>query len=149
MCVWWIWVRGGATFRTGASGAIVILSAIRYGKPLKPTEAFLRAHRDQFGRTPLAMLLVNLTARKPHKRHIENNVYLRKWVERHELRPNIAEGIAGKLDYPNYRWFDRMMIRLIMTLTKGPTDTTQTTEFTDWRQVNALVERIAALLETR
>jgi menaquinone-dependent protoporphyrinogen oxidase len=30
---------------------------------------------------------------------------------------------AGALRYPRYRWYDRFMIRLIMKMTGGETDT--------------------------
>jgi len=56
-----------------------------------------------------------------------------------------------KPDFPqrmyiyHYRFFDRWMIRLIMWMTKGPTDPTAVIEFTDWAQVEAFGRRIAAL----
>ena len=37
------------------------------------------------------------------------------------------------------------MIRLIMTLTGGPTDLSTQVEFTDWAQVDGLAQRIADL----
>ncbi len=42
---------------------------------------------------------------------------------------------AGRIDYPSYRFIDRLIIRFIMLITKGPTDTSQTYEFTDWKKV--------------
>ena len=129
-----------------AADLVIVLAAIRYGCHLKPAERFLKHFKDRLQEKPLAMLSVNLTARKPHKRVIENSVYLRKWVERHPLSPVLVRAIAGKLDYPRYRAFDRFMIRLIMRMTKGPTDPTVTIEFTDWGQVKELAEEIAALV---
>jgi menaquinone-dependent protoporphyrinogen oxidase len=38
------------------------------------------------------------------------------------------------------------MIRLIMTMTKGPTDPTAVVEFTDWNQVDDLAGHIAQLV---
>ena len=42
---------------------------------------------------------------------------------------------AGKIDYQKYRFIDRMIIRFIMFLTKGPTDINSAVEFTNWEQV--------------
>jgi menaquinone-dependent protoporphyrinogen oxidase len=44
---------------------------------------------------------------------------------------------AGKLDYPKYGFWDRTIIRFIMWMTRGPTDSTTVVEFTDWREVDA------------
>jgi menaquinone-dependent protoporphyrinogen oxidase len=52
---------------------------------------------------------------------------------------------AGKLDYPRYGLVDRMVIRLIMLITHGPTDTSTVVEFTDWQRVEAFARRIAAM----
>jgi menaquinone-dependent protoporphyrinogen oxidase len=42
---------------------------------------------------------------------------------------------AGALRYPRYRWYDRFMIRLIMKMTGGETDTSKEVVYTDWQQV--------------
>lgn len=41
---------------------------------------------------------------------------------------------AGRIDYQKYRFRDRQMIRLIMWMTKGPTDPKTNIEFTNWNQ---------------
>ncbi|WP_319533168.1 menaquinone-dependent protoporphyrinogen IX dehydrogenase [uncultured Cohaesibacter sp.] len=125
---------------------IVVVAAIRYGRHLKPADQFLQRHVDHLSGKRLVLLSVNLTARKPHKRSVENSVYLKKWLERHpRLSPVLVRAIAGRLDYPRYSFFDRLMIRLIMSITKGPTDPSATIEFTDWEQVRELADEIAAI----
>jgi menaquinone-dependent protoporphyrinogen oxidase len=129
-----------------AASAVAVIAAIRYGHHLPPARAFVTAHRDRLAQKPLAMVSVNLTARKPEKRTVAGSVYLRKWVETSGLRPQVTAAVAGMLDYPRYGWFDRMMIRLIMKITGGPTDPTVTVEFTDWDLVDALADEIATLV---
>ena len=124
---------------------VVVIAAIRYGRPLRLAEKFLKTHRDLIKRKDLVLLSVNLTARKPEKRTPAGSVYLRKWIARHNLAPAFAASIAGKLDYQRYGIFDRFMIRLIMTMTKGPTNPDACIEFTDWDQVKEIADRIAAL----
>lgn len=126
-----------------AAGGVVIAAAIRYGHHLTEADALVTACRDLFTARPPAVVSVSLTARKPNKRTAETNIYLRKWLHRHDLRPIVAAAVAGRLDYPSYRPLDRLMIRLIMKITGGPTDPTARIEYTDWDAVDALADRIA------
>jgi len=124
---------------------ILVATAIRYGTHLKPARRFLAQARLSVQAEKLAVISINLTARKPGRQTAEGNVYLRKWLQRLDLAPALAAAIAGKLDYPAYRWFDRMMIQAIMTISGGPTDPATVVEYTDWNQVEALSDQIAAL----
>ncbi len=128
-----------------AAGVVAVAAAIRYGHPLPAAREMLKRHRDALTAKPLAMISVNLTARKPGKRSLAGSPYLRKWVRRARLSPAVAAAVAGMLDYPRYGLFDRLMIQLIMKITGGPTDPALTVEFTDWDQVDALAADIAAL----
>jgi menaquinone-dependent protoporphyrinogen oxidase len=74
-------------------------------------------------------------ARKPEKRQPDTNPYLKKFLKEISWKPKKIAVFAGKIDYPRYTFFDRNMIRLIMWMTKGPTDPAATIEFTDWKQV--------------
>jgi len=125
----------------GVTLPLVVVAAVRYGRTLPEAENFLAG----VGPAPLALLSVNLTARKPGKRGAATNPYLRKLIARHRLVPAIAEAVGGRLNYPVYRWFDRQMIRFIMLLTGGPTDSATDIDYTDWDRIDALAERIAAL----
>ena len=95
-----------------AASAVAVVAAIRYGHHLPPARSFVATHRDALAAVPLALVSINLTARKPGKRSVAGSVYLRKWLKETRLSPEIVTAIAGKLDYPRYGWFDRMMIRL-------------------------------------
>lgn len=128
-----------------AADAVAVVAAVRYGHHLPPARRFLAAHGARLAAKPVAAISVNLTARKPEKRSVTGSVYLRKWLKHTGLRPQVAEAVAGKLDYPRYSWFDRLMIRLIMKITGGPTDPGVTVEFTDWDAVDRLGDAIARL----
>jgi len=84
-------------------------------------------------------------ARKPEKSRPEHNPYLQKFLRRISWKPGIVAVFAGKIDYPSYRPLDRFMIRLIMWMTKGPTDPNAVIEFTDWQQVEAFGHTVAAM----
>jgi menaquinone-dependent protoporphyrinogen oxidase len=76
-----------------------------------------------------------VVARKPNKDRPDNNPYMKKFLQQVPWKPAELEVFAGKIDYQKYRFFDRQMIRLIMYITKGPTDPKSVNDFTNWEQV--------------
>jgi menaquinone-dependent protoporphyrinogen oxidase len=116
---------------------IVIGASIRYGKHSKAVVDFIEGNWQLLERKPNAFFSVNIVARKPEKSEPETNPYLQKFLRQIAWRPGKLAVFAGKLDYPRYRPFDRFMIRLIMLITKGPTDPATVVEFTDWKKVEA------------
>jgi menaquinone-dependent protoporphyrinogen oxidase len=124
---------------------IVVGASIRYGKHHPRVVDFVERNAESLQAVPNAFFSVNVVARKPEKRRPETNPYLQKFLKRIRWRPALLEVFAGRLDYPSYGAFDRAMIRFIMWMTKGPTDPATVVEFTDWGQVDAFGERLAAL----
>lgn len=138
----------GVTFAPSsleAARLIVVVAAVRYGRPLPEADQFLARYRTLRAPPQLVLLSVNLTARKPGKDTVEGNAYLRKSIAKHRLAPAFALAIAGKLDYSRYGLLDRQLIRFIMKLTGGPTDLATCIEFTPWEVVDDVARRIAAL----
>ena len=122
---------------------VIAGASVRYGKHDPAMARFLDANRAAIARVPNAFFSVNLIARKPEKRDLAGNKYLRKFLERLSFAPAHVEIIAGTLDYPSYRFIDRIMIQMIMKITGGPTDGTSVIEYTDWDQVARFAERMA------
>ena len=52
---------------------------------------------------------------------------------------------AGKLDYPKYNFFNKYVIKFIMWVTDGPTQTDVVVEFTNWNDVKKFVNEIHQL----
>ena len=50
---------------------------------------------------------------------------------------------AGKIDFPNYNFLEKYIIKVIMWITNGPTDTSKTFEFTDWEDVKKFSDKIS------
>lgn len=124
---------------------IVIGASIRYGHHSPQIVDFIAKNKSLLESRPNAFFSVNVVARKPEKSKPEHNPYLQKFLKRISWRPRELAVFAGKIDYPSYRAFDRFMIRLIMRMTKGPTDPTTVVEFTDWNQVDAFGLRIGTM----
>ncbi|QIM64092.1 menaquinone-dependent protoporphyrinogen IX dehydrogenase [Frederiksenia canicola] len=124
---------------------IVIGASIRYGHFDPLLEKFVAKHSVLLNQKRSAFYSVNLTARKPNKNSPETNVYTRKLLKRISWQPQLVQVFAGALRYPRYRWFDRVMIRFIMKITGGETDTRQEYEYTDWQIVSEFVSKLSKL----
>ena len=124
---------------------IVIGASIRYGKHSPQITRFIAAQERILDSKPNAFFSVNVVARKPEKNQPTTNPYVKKFLNQIRWKPKQLAVFAGKLDYPRYNPVDRFMIRLIMWITKGPTDPTAVIEFTDWQQVEEFGRVIATM----
>lgn len=116
---------------------IVVGASIRYGKHRPQVHEFANKYEKLLDSKPNAFFSVNVVARKPEKNQPDTNPYLIKFLKQVPWRPKELAVFAGKIDYPSYTFWDRLMIRLIMWITKGPTDPKTIIEFTDWNKVEA------------
>ena len=124
---------------------VIIGSSIRYGVHHKSIINFINDHRDELDKRKTAFFSVNLVARKPEKNQADTNPYVIKFFKSISWRPGLVDVFAGKLDYKKYPYFDRIMIQLIMWMTKGPTDSNAKVEYTDWDRVKAFGEKVITL----
>mgnify|MGYP004713691531 FL=1 len=124
---------------------VVIGASIRYGHFSPVLDSFVKQHWETLSQMPSAFFSVNLVARKPEKNTPETNSYTQKFLARSPWQPNACAVFAGALRYPRYRWFDRLMIQLIMKMTGGETDTRKEVVYTDWQQVSVFAREIAQL----
>jgi len=124
---------------------VIIGASIRYGKHQPQVFDFIRKNQAILESMPSAFFSVNVVARKPEKNQPETNPYLQKFLKKISWEPQNLAVFAGKIDYPRYGFVDRQMIRLIMWMTRGPTDPTSTIEFTDWEKVKEFGQKIARM----
>ncbi len=116
---------------------IVVGGSIRYGKHSKLIYDFVKKNQKLLESKPNAFFSVNVVARKPEKSQPDTNPYLKKFLGQIAWKPKQLAVFGGNLDYPNCRYLDRQMIRLIMWMTKGPTDPATVVDYTDWDQVES------------
>ena len=121
---------------------IVIGASIRYGKHSKELYKFIKLNKKILEQKRSFFFSVNAVARKSEKNTTETNPYIKKFLKISNWKPNKIEVFAGKIDYPNYNFFDRYIIKLIMYVTRGPTDTSQSHEFTDWLKVEDFAKEL-------
>jgi menaquinone-dependent protoporphyrinogen oxidase len=116
---------------------IVIGASIRYGKHRKAVYEFINRHQTILAEKPSAFFSVNAVARKPNKNQPHTNPYCRKFLQQIPWQPDKSAVFGGEIAYIKYGVLDRLMIRIIMYMTHGPTDLDSVTDFTDWNQVDA------------
>ena len=124
---------------------IVVGGSVHYGKHSPLIVDFINKNRLILESKPNAFFSVNLVARKPEKSIPGNNPYLQKFLKRITWKPKELAVFAGKINYPGYSFFDRLIIQLIMLITHGPTDPKAVIEFTDWEQVESFGQRISEM----
>jgi len=122
---------------------IIIGASIRYGKHNKNLYKFISSNKETLEKKRSAFFSVNVVARKPEKNTPETNPYMKKFLKISNWKPDKLGVFAGKVNYPNYGFFDKYIIRLIMFITKGPTDTTKSFEFTDWSKVEDFANKLS------
>jgi len=121
---------------------IIIGASIRYGKHKPELYEFIKKNVACLEAKENAFFSVNVVARKPEKNTPETNPYMQKFLELSPWIPKKLAVFAGKIDYPKYKFVDKHMIRLIMWITKGPTDIKNTYEFTDWNHVDEFSKQL-------
>ncbi len=128
---------------------VIIGASIRYGHFNIKLYQFIDSHLEQLNQSNAAFFCVNLTARKESegKDTPEGSAYIKKFLIKSPWQPKLIGVFAGALYYPRYRWFDRVMIRFIMFLTGGETDTSKEVEYTNWEKVSLYVASIKKLNE--
>ena len=121
---------------------IIIGASIRYGKHSNELYKFVDLNKDVLNQKQSVFFSVNVVARKPEKSIPETNPYIKKFLKISNWKPKKIGVFAGKVDYPNYGFFDKYIIKLIMFITNGPTDTSQCYEFTDWSKVDQFAKEL-------
>ena len=121
---------------------IVIGASIRYGKHKPEVYKFIKDNLGILDVKKNAFFSVNVVARKPEKNTPDTNPYMQKFLELSKWSPKNLSVFAGKIDYPQYKFVDKQMIRFIMWMTKGPTDINGTFEFTDWKKVESFAKEL-------
>lgn len=126
---------------------VLVGASIRYGSLNKKLYQFIDGHKDQLNKVNAAFYCVNLTARKVDqgKDTPEGSVYIKTFLKKSPWQPSLIGVFAGALYYPRYRPIDRMMIRFIMKLTGGETDTSKEVEYTDWEKVSLFAKKFQQL----
>lgn len=125
---------------------IVIGASIRYGRHRPAVSDFIEKNRWALDTKQTVFFSVSLVARKDNRNTPDTNKYLQKFLSQLNWHPTLTWVLAGKLNYPVYGVLDKLMIRFIMWMTKGPTNPKTVKVFTDWQSVKRLSQKINHLM---
>ena len=129
----------------GRYDVVVLGAPVIYGNYDKAFMEFVRRHRADLDAKPNSFFNLSVVARTPAKATVEGNRYMQKFLQLSPWKPKDLKVIAGKVDYPAWRWFDVIMIQLIMKMTHGPTDRRTVIDYTDWADVDAYGRHVLEL----
>ncbi|WP_172919114.1 menaquinone-dependent protoporphyrinogen IX dehydrogenase [Capnocytophaga canis] len=124
---------------------ILIASSIRYGNHHTDILKLINENYAVLNIKKAAFISVNLVARKPEKSTETTNPYVVKFLKNIEWKPSVVKVFAGKLNYKIYGFFDRIIIKLIMFITKGPTSSPTEIDYTNWDEVKRFANDFAEL----
>jgi len=121
---------------------LIIGASVRYGDHNKKVYEFINKNKLFLKSKKTAFFSVNATARKAKKDSVSTNPYIIKFIKKTQWSPDKIAVFAGKIDYSKYSFIDKYIIKLIMWITNGPTDTSKCYEFTDWEKVKIFSREI-------
>ena len=121
---------------------IIIGASVKYGDHNKKIYDFIKNNKILIENKKTGFFSVNATARKSEKNKPETNPYVIKFLKKTNWTPDNIGVFAGKIDFPNYNFLEKYIIKVIMWITNGPTDTSKTFEFTDWEDVKKFSDKI-------
>lgn len=127
--------------------AVIVGAGIRYGHHSRRLEATIREHRDVLAARPNAFFSVSLSAGGPGARPASAARYVEEFIAGTGWQPGRTATFAGALRYTKYGALIRFLMRLIVGVAGGDTDTSRDYEYTDWQAVERFAAEFSAHLE--
>ena len=124
--------------------AVIVGASVHAGHHQKAVRKWLHEHAAALNGMPSAFFSVCLTAaddtdeaRADARRYIDETLEETGWT------PRLVQSFAGALQYREYDFFTRLLIKLMMKHGGHPTDTSHDHDFTDWDAVDRLGREVA------
>jgi menaquinone-dependent protoporphyrinogen oxidase len=133
----------GIRERIAAADAVIVGGAVRYGHHQKALERAVRDNYLALVQRPSAFFSVCMSAAEPHAKPATAWGYVDEFITRTGWQPGRIASFAGALPWSRYNPFIKLMMRIIVGMGRGDTDTSRDREYTNWEDV----ERFAAEFE--
>jgi menaquinone-dependent protoporphyrinogen oxidase len=130
--------------------AVVVGASIHAGRHQGEVVDWARVHHAALDRMPSAFFSVSLTAAEDSEEaRLATRRYVDEFREATGWSPDRTETVAGALQYREYDFMTRLLIRLIVRKKEGhPTDTSHDYDYTDWGAVERFGRECAELAAT-
>lgn len=119
---------------------VIIGASIHYGHHPDYLRALVRRHRAALTSRPGAFFSVSLSAGGPGAKPAAAQRYLDNFLRQVGWQPRQTATFAGALLYSHYGFFKKLMMRMIVGMAGGNTDTTRDYEYTDWDAVERFAD---------
>lgn len=126
-------------------GAVVLGASVHYETHPGLVKRFVRAHRDQLTRIPSTFFSVSLSAGGLGPKGVRTaERYVARFLRACRWHPTRVALFGGALLYTRYSWWKRLLLKVIVGLGGGETDTSRDHEYTDWGAVDRLADNVVA-----
>jgi menaquinone-dependent protoporphyrinogen oxidase len=133
----------GIRERIAAADAVIVGGAVRYGHHQKALERAVRASYVAIVERPNAFFSVCMSSAGPNAKAATAWGYIDEFISRTGWQPGAIASFAGALKWSRYGPLMKLMMRFIVGMNGGDTDTSRDHDYTDWNAV----ERFAAEFE--
>lgn len=127
--------------------AVILGASIHAGHHQRELVSWAERHHTALGMVPSAFFSVCLTvADDTEESRAATRGYLDDFVEETGWTPRRTATFAGALQYREYDFATRLLMRLLMSRMHHPTDTSQDYDYMDWDAVDRWAHELAAML---
>ena len=129
---------------------VTIAASVHAGRHQAEARAFARLHAAPLSALPSMFISVSLAAASSNPDEVRAARELATgFVASTGWQPTTIGSVAGALAYTKYNWLIKRIIRRIARKEGGSTDMTRDHVYTDWEQVDALADGLAAEIRRR
>jgi menaquinone-dependent protoporphyrinogen oxidase len=133
-----------------AFDAVLVGSPVNYQKHRRDVVEFVAENEAAISARPNGFFQLSVASTVPFGgAQRADREYLQRFVDRTGWRPDSAGLFAGAVKYSRYGRVERLLFRLIASVTTGDTDTSRDYEYTDWDDVERFAVALAETVEAR
>ncbi|WP_284014635.1 flavodoxin domain-containing protein [Halobaculum litoreum] len=130
--------------------AVIVGSSVHYGRHGKRVRRFVRDNRAALAARPTAFFQLSLASAEGSDDAVaEAAGYVEAFLEAVDWHPDRVAQFGGALRYSKYGFLRRLVMRRMVGDSFPEADPAGDTEFTDWDEVEAFANDVAAFVEGR
>jgi menaquinone-dependent protoporphyrinogen oxidase len=140
-------LRHGADPAPSDFDAVIAGASIHAGRHQRELVEWAERHRSALAQVPSAFFSVCLTAADhTEESRVATRGYLDGFVEATGWTPDRITTFAGALQYREYEFVTRLMMRLMMHRMNHPSDVSRDYDYTDWDAIDCWAHELAGAL---
>jgi len=140
-------VEGHVTLDPSDFDAVVVGASVHAGHHQREVLDWAKANATTLSSMPSAFFSVSLSAAEDSDESREaNQGYIDVFSEQTGWTPAETTSFAGALQYLEYDFMTKLMMRLMMKRDHRPTDTSRDYEYTDWEQVEGFARACGTMV---